>query len=152
MWSTAREIAAGDVVIIWQTRDAIIPITISPGSVYNSKFGCYPHDTLIGSPYGSKVHSKSGRGFVHALRPTPELWTLALPHRTQILYAADIAFIVGWLGIGVGSTVIEAGTGSGSFSHSVARTVGKRGKLYSYEFHEARAEKARIEKNSRVMG
>ncbi|KIO05281.1 hypothetical protein M404DRAFT_141130, partial [Pisolithus tinctorius Marx 270] len=37
------------------------------------------------------------------------------------------------------------GTGSGSFSHSVARTVGPRGRLFSYEFHEARAEKAREE-------
>ncbi|KAG6336888.1 hypothetical protein ID866_2214, partial [Astraeus odoratus] len=37
------------------------------------------------------------------------------------------------------------GTGSGSFSHSVARTVGRGGHLYSYEFHEARADKAREE-------
>lgn len=36
-----------------------------------------------------------------------------------------------------------AGTGSGSFSHSVARTIGPSGKLWSYEFHEARANKAR---------
>lgn len=43
------------------------------------------------------------------LRPTPELWTMALPHRTQILYLADIAFITSWLGIKRGSRVIEAG-------------------------------------------
>ena len=36
-----------------------------------------------------------------------------------------------------------AGTGSGSFSHSVARTIGTSGHLYSYEFHGARADKAR---------
>ncbi|KAJ8454303.1 hypothetical protein ONZ51_g13105 [Trametes cubensis] len=35
-----------------------------------------------------------------------------------------------------------AGTGSGSFSHSVARTIGPRGHLWSYEFHETRANKA----------
>ena len=30
------------------------------------------------------------------------------------------------------------GTGSASFSHSVARTVGPTGRLFSFEFHEAR--------------
>lgn len=35
------------------------------------------------------------------------------------------------------------GTGSGSFSHSTARTIGPSGHIWSYEFHEARASKAR---------
>jgi len=35
------------------------------------------------------------------------------------------------------------GTGSGSFSHSVARSIGSTGHLWTYEFHEARANKAR---------
>jgi len=70
---------------------------------------------------------------------------MALPHRTQILYLADIAFVTAWLDIKRGSKVIEAGTGSGSFSHSVARTIGSSGHLWSYEFHEARATKAREE-------
>ncbi|KAI0352598.1 GCD14-domain-containing protein [Trametes cingulata] len=145
MWSTAREIAAGDVVIVWMTRDIIQPLVITPGKELNSKYGYYRHDELVGVPYGSKVRSRNGKGFIHLLRPTPELWTLALPHRTQILYLADIAFVTAWLDIRPGSKVIEAGTGSGSFSHSVARTVGPRGHLWSYEFHEARANKAREE-------
>jgi len=32
-----------------------------------------------------------------------------------------------------------AGTGSASFSHSVARTIGSTGKLHSFEFHQERA-------------
>ncbi|EIW81220.1 tRNA methyltransferase complex subunit Cpd1 [Coniophora puteana RWD-64-598 SS2] len=145
MWSTARTVAAGDIVIIWQTRESVQPLLITPGKDFNSKFGFYPHSDLIGVPYGSKVGSRNGKGFIHLLRPTPELWTMALPHRTQILYIADISFITSWLDIKPGSKVIEAGTGSGSFSHSVARTVGARGHLWSYEFHEARANKARQE-------
>ncbi|KAG6860787.1 hypothetical protein C0995_007593 [Termitomyces sp. Mi166 len=145
MWSTAREIAAGDVVIIWLTRDYLQPLVITPGKEFNSKFGHYRHSDLVGMPYGSKVGSRKGKGFIHVLRPTPELWTMALPHRTQILYLADIAFITSYLDIKPGSRVIEAGTGSGSFSHSVARTVGSNGHLWSYEFHETRATKAREE-------
>ena len=69
----------------------------------------YRHADLIGVPYGSKIGSRNGKGFIHLLRPTPELWTLALPHRTQILYLADIAFVTSWLNIKPGSRVIEAG-------------------------------------------
>ncbi|KAH6911477.1 tRNA methyltransferase complex GCD14 subunit-domain-containing protein [Coprinopsis sp. MPI-PUGE-AT-0042] len=145
MWSTTREIASGDIVIIWMTRDLIQPLTITPGAVLHNKFGVYPHDSIIGKPYGSKFLSQNGKGFLYVLRPTPELWTLALPHRTQILYLADIAFIIEWLGIKKGSRVIEAGTGSASFSHSVARTIGATGQLYSFEFHEQRAAKAKDE-------
>ncbi|PCH40266.1 tRNA methyltransferase complex GCD14 subunit [Wolfiporia cocos MD-104 SS10] len=145
MWSTAREIAAGDVVIVWMTRDLVQPMVITPGQELNNRFGVYRHSDLVGVPYGSKIGSRNGKGFIHILRPTPELWTLALPHRTQILYLADIAFVCSWLNIKPGSRVIEAGTGSGSFSHSVARTIGPNGHLWSYEFHEARANKAREE-------
>ncbi|KAF9016510.1 tRNA methyltransferase complex GCD14 subunit [Hymenopellis radicata] len=145
MWSTERTISDGDVVIVWLTRDMIQPLQIQAAKDFNSRFGNYRQSDFIGIPYGSKVGAKNGKGFVHLLRPTPELWTMALPHRTQILYIADISFITSYLNIHKGSTVIEAGTGSASFSHSVIRTIGSSGHLWSYEFHEARAEKAREE-------
>lgn len=72
-----------------------------------------------------QVYSRGRKGFLYLLRPSPELWTLALPHRTQILYAPDMSFITLQLALGPGSRVIEAGTGSGSFTHFLARTVGR---------------------------
>ena len=50
---------------------------------------------------------------------------MALPHRTQILYLADIAFVTSWLNIKPGSKVIEAGRATAFFSpllgyHTVA--------------------------------
>ncbi|ELU44031.1 GCD14 protein [Rhizoctonia solani AG-1 IA] len=143
MWSNSRCIAVGDVVILWMTREDIQPIVVTPGKELNGRYGVYRHSDLVGVSYGSKISSRNGKGFIHALRPTPELWTLALPHRTQILYHADISYISMWLGIKPGSAVAEAGTGSGSFSHSIARTVGPTGRLFSFEFHEQRANKAR---------
>ncbi|CAE6463023.1 unnamed protein product [Rhizoctonia solani] len=145
MWSDSRCIAAGDVVILWMTREDIQPIVVTPGKELNGRYGVYRHSDLVGVSYGSKISSRNGRGFIHALRPTPELWTLALPHRTQILYHADISYIMMWLGVKPGSVMVEAGTGSGSFSHSIARTIGPTGKLFSFEFHEQRANKAREE-------
>lgn len=81
-------------------------------------------------------------GYLHLLRPTPELWTLSLPHRTQILYMPDIAYITMRLGVRVGGRVIEAGTGSGSMTHSLSRAVGPSGHVHSFEYHKARFEKA----------
>lgn len=94
---------------VFKTRDAVQPLVITPGKELNGKYGVYRHSDLIGVPYGSKIGSRNGKGFIHVLRPTPELWTLALPHRTQILYLADIAFVSSWLNIKPGSHVIEAG-------------------------------------------
>ena len=82
---------------------------------------------------------------MHVLKLTPELWTLSLPHRTQILYAADISLICLRLGLRPGDIVVESGTGSGSLTHALARSVGPTGKVFTFEFSEDRVNKARVE-------
>ena len=82
----------------------------------------------------------NGKGYIYLLRPTPELWTLSLPHRTQIVYTPDTSFILSKLGVKPGTICLEAGTGSGSFTHAIARQVAPTGKVYTFEFHEQRHE------------
>ena len=102
-------------------------------------------------------------GFAHLLPPTPELWTAALPHRTQVVYTPDYSYILQRLRVRPGSRIIESGAGSGSFTHAAARAVydgnvhnkstgdlkdescSNRdhnqtlgGKVFSFEFHEQR--------------
>lgn len=96
----------------------------------------------INQPYGGKVVSKNGNGWVYLLYPTPELWTLVLRHRTQILYLADIATVCCQMDLRPGSIVLESGTGSGSLTTSLARAVGPSGHIYTFEFHEQRAQAA----------
>lgn len=139
-------IAVGDLVILYMTRDVLKAITITPGEVFHNKFGRYPHESLVGVKFGSKVHSPPPHaGYLYVLRPTPELWTLSLPHRTQILYSTDIAYITMRLGVRPGGKVLEAGTGSGSMTHCLSRSVGEKGKVLSYEYHEPRYLKAKEE-------
>ncbi|KAA8646996.1 hypothetical protein EYZ11_000128 [Aspergillus tanneri] len=110
-----------------------------------------------------KVPVAASRGFLHLLYPTPELWTASLPHRTQVVYTPDYSYILHRLCVRPGSTIIEAGAGSGSFTHASVRAVfngyphpatdegrhankkKKLGKVCSFEFHAQRADKIRDE-------
>ncbi len=52
----------------------------------------------------SKGTGGGQQGWIYLLAPTPELWTMVLRHRTQILYAADIAMICMFLELRPGCT------------------------------------------------
>jgi tRNA (adenine57-N1/adenine58-N1)-methyltransferase len=105
----------------------------------------------------AKAAVEASTGFVHILPPTPESWTTSLPHRTQVVYVPDYSYILQRLRVTPGTTILEAGAGSGSFTHAAARAVfygypepssgtkRKRGKVWSFEFHEQRAEKLKEE-------
>lgn len=56
-----------------------------------------------------QMYSMNRKGWVYLLHPTPELWTVNLPHRTQILYSTDISMVILQLALKPGSVVIESG-------------------------------------------
>ena len=210
--------------VLYLRRDLQIPTILreqddkdegyDEGKVTNSRFGSFPHSTLIGMPWGSQIlasavdtgsrgrrthNGASGKGlkrkrkietvsssprtpdvlqeevglkaavtassgFAHLLPPTPESWTSSLPHRTQVVYTPDYSYILQRLRVRPGSQIIEAGAGSGSFTHAAARaafsgssncsqvqklrgesSTAKPGRVWSYEFHEQRVEKLKAE-------
>ncbi|XP_050428386.1 tRNA (adenine(58)-N(1))-methyltransferase catalytic subunit TRMT61A [Adelges cooleyi] len=112
-------------------------------NVMQTKYGALKISTLFGKRFGSKVNLSHGWAYV--LYPTPELWTQTLPHRTQIIYTPDISLIMFMLELKPGSIVIESGTGSGSLTHAMALRVKPFGHVYTYDFHEQRAEQAQKE-------
>ncbi|KAJ6790905.1 tRNA (adenine(58)-N(1))-methyltransferase catalytic subunit TRMT61A-like [Iris pallida] len=143
-----RRISDGDLVIVYERHDTMKAVKVRSGSDFQNRFGVFKHSDWVGRPFGSKVTSHKG-GFVHLLAPTPELWTLVLSHRTQILYVADISLVVTYLEIVPGCVVLESGTGSGSLTTSLARAVAPSGRVHTFDFHEQRAALARedFEKN-----
>lgn len=238
---------ANSLAIAHLSRDNLVPVLLkdgadttdgyAEGAVLTSRFGSFPHSTLIGVPWGSQVRASTvdtgsrGRkrkaaavaaaaaavdsasatsdvgpselkrkredaetidakrqkgadgdatpneatpcdnesasqtpavqpaitassGFIHILKPSPELWTVSLPHRTQVVYTPDYSYVLQRLRAFPGKTVIEAGAGSGSFTHASARAVyngfpsgpeDRRGKVYSFEFHPQRFEQMKHE-------
>ncbi|XP_066468389.1 tRNA (adenine(58)-N(1))-methyltransferase catalytic subunit TRMT61A [Tiliqua scincoides] len=135
-------IQEGDTAIVFLGHDSMFPVKVQRGGQTQTKYGVIRHSSdLIGKKYGSKVTCSKG-GWVYILHPTPELWTVNLPHRTQILYSTDISLITMMLELKPGSIVCESGTGSGSLSHAIIRTIAPTGHLYTVEFHQQRAEKA----------
>lgn len=135
-----ERIEYGDTVIVYMGFESMFPVEVESGKVHQTKYGAVKHDALVGLRFGSRV--KCAKGFVHVLYPTPELWTVNLPHRTQILYATDISLVTLQLELKPGSVVVESGTGSASLSHSMLRTIAPSGHLYTFDFHALRVETA----------
>ncbi|XP_014212530.1 tRNA (adenine(58)-N(1))-methyltransferase catalytic subunit TRMT61A isoform X1 [Copidosoma floridanum] len=146
-------IEEGDVVILYINPNNMHQIKVKDkifnkkgelvDNVFQTTYGALKVISLIGKKYGSKVDLS--KGWAHVLQPTPELWTLTLPHRTQIIYTPDISLIIYLLDLVPGSVVIETGTGSGSLSHSLVRTIRPNGHLYTFDFHEQRVSLAQEE-------
>jgi tRNA (adenine57-N1/adenine58-N1)-methyltransferase catalytic subunit len=143
----------GDSVVVYESRDAMRHVTLTRGGSYRSKHGSFSHDGWVASQatFGSRVTGEGGRGYVHLLRPTPELWTRVLRHRTQILYTTDVTNIVAGLQLRPGGVVLETGTGSGSLTTSLARAVAPHGRVFTFEFHAERAQAARYELRDSVL-
>ena len=59
------------------------------------------------------------------------------------MYSTYIAMVRLQLELRPGNMVVESGTGSGSLSHPLARTVAPRGHLHTSDFYVERDEKAR---------
>lgn len=133
----------GDTVVIYLSPKQMYRIKVKENEIFQTRFGALKHNDVIGRKYGSKIDCT--KGFVHILDLTPELWTLTLTHRTQILYGHDISFILMQLALKPGSSVLEAGTGSGSLSHCIARTISPNGRLMTFDFHQERVLTAREE-------
>jgi len=122
----------GDLAQLVGLRHKNFILALQVGAKFETHRGILQHDDLIGKPWGTQVFSHIGSPFF-LLQPSLAELITELPRTTQILYPKDIGFILVTMGIGPGQTVMEAGTGSGSMTTSLAYLVGPEGRVISYE-------------------
>ena len=137
-------IKEGDSVIAYESRISMTPVVLKKGAVLGNRFGNFHHIDMIGQRMGAKIAARGKqKGWIVLLPFAPDLWTNSLTHRTQILYQADIAYILFALDLKPGDVVFESGTGSGSLTTALATTIAPHGHVHTFEFNADRVQKAR---------
>ncbi len=139
--SASTTVQEGDLVVVVEKHTPLRMVSVTQGGTFQNRSGLFKMRDWIGKEWGTRIMNAQGKDIL-VVRPTPELWTQVLTHRTQILYLPDISMILMKLELKPGCVVLETGTGSGSLSTSLARAVHPTGKVYTFEYHAERAAKA----------
>jgi len=127
---------SGDLIQLVGLSHKSFILTLATGGEFHTHRGVVYHDELIGKPWGSQVFSHNGSPFF-LLQPSFTDLLRSTKRATQIMYPKEIGYILLYLGVGPGKRIIEAGTGSGSFTTALANAVGDTGKVFSYEIKAA---------------
>jgi len=134
-------ILEGDDVLLFLNSKRNFLVNVRAGANFHTHKGYLELSRLIGKPFGERVKTQLGVEFV-ALKPTIFDRVQKMGHATQIVYPKDAALIVRHTGIGPGSRVVEAGTGSGALTSVLAHFVRPTGRVYSYEIRPEFRERA----------
>jgi tRNA (adenine57-N1/adenine58-N1)-methyltransferase catalytic subunit len=134
-----RPFAAGDKVLLLDTKQRRYLITLSDAGEFHSHSGLFPHTDLIGRPEGVVVKTTKGMAYT-ALRPTLEDFVVEMPRGAQVIYPKDLAPICMLADIGPGVRVLESGVGSGALSMTMLRYGAD---IVGYELREDFANRAR---------
>lgn len=124
-----------DNVLLYLTKKRTYLTKVKRGATLHTHRGYIRLDDVIGRRYGEVVKSHLNTDFI-ILKPTIRDYIFKYTRKTQIIYPKDIALMIFYSGIGPGSIVVEAGTGTGALTSALAHYVKPTGKVYSYEIRE----------------
>jgi len=125
-------ISEGDDIFLYLDRKRTYLVRVEAEKSFHTHKGYIQLGDLIGKEYGTRIASSMGIEFV-ALKPTLRDYIFKTKRRTQISYPKDISLIIMFSGIGPGSRVVEAGTGTGALTSALAHYVKPTGRVYTYE-------------------
>ncbi len=104
---------------------------------------------LAGAEPPAELTSHLGHRFL-MLEPNVVDLHEKLPRAGSVVVKKEVGMIIASTGIGSGSRVVEAGTGTGSLAIYLAHVVGDSGRVYTYEVREDHLEVAM--RNFRAAG
>jgi tRNA (adenine57-N1/adenine58-N1)-methyltransferase len=116
-------------------------VRLQEGGTFHFHGGAVHHDDLLGEQEGVVVSSGTGAALA-AYRPRLADFILKMPRGAQVVYPKDVGAILVFADVFPGAHVLEAGTGSGSLTISLARAVGSSGRVVSYELRPDHHEQA----------
>eukprot|EP01054_Gregarina_sp_Poly1_P006005 Gregarina_sp_Poly_1__6004@NODE_3160_length_1325_cov_23_061208_g1944_i1_p2_GENE_NODE_3160_length_1325_cov_23_061208_g1944_i1NODE_3160_length_1325_cov_23_061208_g1944_i1_p2_ORF_typecomplete_len103_score4_05GCD14_N/PF14801_6/3_7e09GCD14/PF08704_10/0_0086Gcd10p/PF04189_13/0_023_NODE_3160_length_1325_cov_23_061208_g1944_i1224532 len=93
----------GDFVVLFHNHESLIKTRVSKGKISQFKAGKFRHGDIIGKTYGCRIPDLKTRALNVTVLPwTPELHSLSLDHRTQIL-VSNLTYVVAELVAAVGT-------------------------------------------------
>jgi len=134
-------ISEGEDIFLYLDRKRTYLVRVETEKSFHTHKGYIQLGNLIGKEYGTRIASSMGIEFV-ALKPTLRDYIFKTKRRTQISYPKDISLIIMFSGIGPGSRVVEAGTGTGALTSALAHYVKPTGCVYTYEVRSEFMERA----------
>ncbi|MBA7474628.1 tRNA (adenine(58)-N(1))-methyltransferase TrmI [subsurface metagenome] len=135
-------IAEGDDIFLYLDRRRTYLVKVEADKSFHTHKGYIQLGDLIGKEYGTRIASSMDIEFV-ALKPNIRDYIFKTNRRTQISYPKDISLIIMFSGIGPGSRVVEAGTGTGALTSAIAHYIKPAGRVYTYEVRQEFAENAK---------
>ncbi|MFX1563658.1 MAG: tRNA (adenine-N1)-methyltransferase [Promethearchaeota archaeon] len=128
-------ISEGDLVLFYLDARKNWLLRVEVGKSFHLHRGILNYDDIIGKEYGSFARTSLGTQ-ISALPPLPRDLALKMGRQTNIVYPKDTGLILLLTGIGPGSKIVEAGTGSGALTSLLGYHVRPNGHVYSYEIRE----------------
>ncbi len=134
-------IAEGEDILLYLDRKRTYLVRVEAEKSFHTHKGYLQLGALIGKEYGTQIISNMGIEFF-ALKPTLRDYIFKTKRKTQISYPKDISLIIIFSGIGPGSRVVEAGTGTGALTYALAHYIKPTGRVYTYELRPEIRERA----------
>ncbi len=140
--SMTELISKGKDIFLYLDRKRTYLVRVEAEKSFHTHKGYIQLGDLIGKEYGTRIVSSMGIEFV-ALKPVLRDYIFKTSRRTQISYPKDVALIIMFSGIGPGSRVVEAGTGTAALTSAIAHYVKPTGRVYTYEVRQEFTKNAR---------
>ena len=129
---TEKLVQPNDVALFISRDHKRFLVRITPGERLHTHRGIIDYDACVGGPWGREMLSHLNYPFL-LLEPSTADLVQDIKRTTQIIFPKDIGYILVKLSIQPGSTVIEAGSGSGGLTLALARAAMPGGRVISYE-------------------